>query len=210
MTKNVTLYVVMRQILRSLASMELEEQILHLGVFVALGGVFLPWIGGEWLGGDSITHSGLGYYTGYMGITIAALHTFVLLIALVPLSGGPQLVSKTKKDSYRFFVCLQATILTLASLSVLTKTTLDFARLEIRFGVYVSLIGSLVASLYAYLRYKEQQKREVQSIFHYPTETTEQTADVSQEPMQSNAPSIRPPKQPEPEEHKLYASQLRR
>lgn len=189
--------------------MELEEQILNLGAFVALVGVFLPWIGGEWLGGDTITHTGIGYYTGYMGLMIAALHTFVLLVTFVPLSGGPQVIRKDRKDIARFLSSTQATILTMAALSVLTKTTLDFARLEIRFGLYVSLIGSLVSSLYTYLRYQEQRKKEIRSIFQYPEPEIDEPS-IPQQQYDVYSSRIAPPKQAEPEEHKLYASQLRR
>ena len=207
MAKNDTLSVMIKRMIRALASMEIEEKILNAGAIAAVIGVCMPWISGEWLGGSTVSYSGFGYYTGYMGFSVAALYTYVLLTTFVPLSGGPKLVHRQKKELYRCLASIQATILTLASLSVLTKTTLDFARLEIRFGIYLTIIGSLIASLYTFLRYQEQEKQQLHTLFHHPSmQPEEEVQEHISSPMRTN---ISPPKQAEPEQHKLYASQHR-
>jgi len=155
-----------RNLTRAVASMDLEEQILTIGSMVAAIAVFLPWIGGEWLGGDTVAYNGFGFYTGLLGVVIFLLHGFVLLTTILPMTGGPSLVQKSSIDGMRYFATSQATILTLAALTVIANATLDFTRMEMRFGIYLSLIGSLVATLYAYLRYQEKKKRDVQNLFH--------------------------------------------
>ena len=191
-----------KRFFRKLASLEIEEQILNLGSIVAFIGVFLPWAGGEWLGGETVTHAGFGFYTGYIGIAVLGIHAYILLLTLIPLSGGFSPVRKENRDRFRFFAALQAVVLTLAALTVIANTTLEFARMEIRFGIYVSLIGSLVASLYAFLRYQDQKRTEVQELFHYAKEQNLSRA-VSQ-------PNAMTPPQAEPEQHKTYSSPLQR
>ena len=65
--------------------LELEEKILNAGAVVAIVGVFLPWIGGEQLGGSTVSYSGFGFYTTIIGVSVFALQLFVLLITLIPL-----------------------------------------------------------------------------------------------------------------------------
>jgi hypothetical protein len=38
--------------------------------------------------------------------------------------------------------------------------------MEIRFGIYLSLVGSIIVSLYGFLRVQQKQKRDVQELFH--------------------------------------------
>lgn len=197
-------------LIRKISSMELEEQILNAGALVALIGVFFPWVGGEWLGGESVTYTGFGFYTGFMGIAVFLLELFVLLITLIPLTGGPTLVRKDSKDTIRFYATAQAAILIVASLSVLTKTTLEFARMELRFGVYISLIGSLVALLYSFLRFQEKRRREVQDLFHHPENDSHPpirstpTDSVQQELSISHTPPP-PPEAPAADEHRFHS-----
>ncbi|MDD4627926.1 MAG: hypothetical protein PHE68_00840 [Candidatus Peribacteraceae bacterium] len=186
---------------RKLLSLELEEKILNIGAFLSLIGVFFPWIGGQTLGGQDSSHSGFGFYTSFIGIVIFGLQLFVLLITVIPLTGGPILVRRRHREAVRFMATSQAIILILASLSVLIKVTLEFSRMEIRFGIYVSLIGGLVAMLYSFLRFQEQRRNEVQELFHHPEE---QSKSVDKQEY-FEAPAKPPPPPPPPvEEHRMY------
>ena len=189
------------RIIRSLLTLELEEQILNIGVIIGMVGVFLPWLSGEWLGGDSITYSGFGFYTSFLGIGIFLLLLSLLAITVVPLSGGPVLIKKRHKDLVRFCLSLEATILVLAALSVLTKVTFELSRMEVRFGIYICLIGNLVALLYAFLRLQEQRKSQAQELFHHPEDQVLPSAKETYVPPPPPPP---PPPAPAPEEHRLY------
>jgi len=179
--------------------LELEEKILNAGAVVAIVGVFLPWIGGEQLGGSTVSYSGFGFYTTIIGVSVFALQLFVLLITLIPLTGGPVLVRKRYREIVRLCATAEATILILAALSVLIKVTLDLARMEIRFGIYVSLIGSLVALFETFLRFQEQRKSFVQELFRHPEEDA---LPVDKEEFFEAPPP--PPPPPPPEEHRMY------
>lgn len=186
---------------RKITTLELEEQILNGSAVVSLIGVLLPWIGGEWLGGDNVTYTGLGFYTSFIGLGILLLQAFILLITIIPLTGGPVLIRRRHREVVRFSATALASFLIIAALSVLTKVTFEFSRMEIRFGIHVTLVGSLVATLYAYLRFQEQRKSSVQELFHHPE-------DIEQIPERNESASIPPPPPPppapEPEEHRLF------
>ncbi|MCF7844833.1 MAG: hypothetical protein K9M03_03340 [Kiritimatiellales bacterium] len=184
-----------QSIFRRIRSLDLEEQILNGGALIALVGVFLPWTGGYMLGSDVISHSGFGFYTSLIGIAIFIINLFVLLITLSPLSGGPSIIRKNIKEQVRLFCGIQSTVLVLAALSVLMKVTLQFSRMEIRFGVIVTLVGCAAVMLESLLRMQEQRKSDVHDFFHHKEEAPIQTIE---------RPGPPPPPPPSPEEHRIH------
>jgi len=112
------------------------------------------------------------------------------------------LVRKRHREIVRLCLTALSVILIIAALSVLIKvTTSDLRRMEIRFGIYTCLIGSLVALLYAFLRFQEQRKADVQEIFYHPEEKEKL---VDKQEYFDAPPPPAPPKQSPPEEHRLY------
>lgn len=188
--------------LRRLKVLETEEQILNVGALAAVIGVFLPWVGGEMLGGNSLMYSGLGFYTSFIGLFVLLFHLAILLITVIPLTGGPVIVRKQYREYVRLSLGILATVLVLAALSVLTKVTFEFSRMEVRFGIYVSLIGSLVVLLYAFLRVQELRRSQVEELFHHPYDDapTVMNKDQQELPLKPLPP---PPPPPPPEEHRL-------
>lgn len=185
--------------IRTLTALDIEERFLNGGCLVALIGVFLPWISGEWLGGDNVTYSGVQFYTAFLGLAVLLMQVAILLITIVPLATGTVLIPQRNQESVRFLLSMQSTVLLLATLSVLTKVTFEFSRIEIRFGVYVALIGSIVASIYAFLRFQQQRRTAAHDLFRHPD-------DVAAAPLQQRTvravPQPPPPPPPlEPEIH---------
>jgi len=189
----------MPTILRRIRSLELEEQILNGGALLALVGVFLPWTGGFMLGSDTVSYSGFGFFTSFIGIAVFLLNLFVLLITLIPLTGGPPLIRRHNKEHIRFFCGIQSSVLIVAALSVLMKVTFEFSRMEIRFGIIVTLIGSIAVVLESFLRMQEQRKSEVHDFFHHSEENEPLKSQESHGP-----PPPPPPPPPGPEEHRIH------
>lgn len=189
------------RLLRNLSALETEEQILNGSSLLAIVGIFLPWITGEWLGGEKVTFTGFGFYTSFIGLVLFLIHLFILSLTLSPLLGGPVLVRKRLRETVRLSVAVIASVLVLAALSVLVKVTFDFSRMEVRFGVYLCLIGTLVSLLYAFLRFQEYRKSQAQEVFHHPEDRTrpEEQKDTFTAP-----PPPPPPPPSAPEEHRLY------
>ncbi|OGJ57364.1 hypothetical protein A3H22_00625 [Candidatus Peribacteria bacterium RIFCSPLOWO2_12_FULL_55_15] len=153
--------------LRKIAGIELAERLLNGGALVGILGVFLPWISGEWPREEPLNYAGFQSYTAMHGIGILALNAFILSMTLIPLAGGPHIVTKQKKNVLRLLASSQAVILTLLALSVLTSITFEFSRMGIRFGIYVSLLGNLLTAFEAFYKWQEQQEQQVRSFFHY-------------------------------------------
>ena len=149
--------------------MELEDQILHAGVVVCVAGVLMPWFGGDWSGTQTLW-TGLGFYTAYIGWGVLLMQLFLLLSMLVPLIGGPVLLRRTIRHTVRLILCFSSLILLLAALSVLIRVTFEFSGVDVRFGIYLSLVGSGISTLYAFLRYQEQNKTASQEQFRHPDE----------------------------------------
>lgn len=187
--------------LRTIQTLELEERILNAGAIVAALSVFLPWMSGEWLGGDPVTYTGFGFYTSFLGLAIFLINAFVIVMTLVPLAGGPVIIRKRYREALRLFLSSQACVLILAALSVLTKVTFEFSRVEVRFGIYFCLVGNLVTLFEAVLRFLEQRRSSGQELFHHP-EDHESPADRKES--LSAPPPPPPPPPPAAEEHPLY------
>ncbi len=194
-----------KTVLKNMAKLELEEKILNLALLMSIVGIFFPWMSGEWLGGDRIQFTGFQFYTVFLGFGIFFLQVFTLSITLVPLAGGRSFLKKRYKDVIRLCTTAQATVLCLAALSVLTKITFEFSRVEVRFGLYITLIGSMVSTLYTFLRYQEQNRHQIEELFHYP-ETEEFFEETQMPPNYVPPPPPPPPPASEPEEHRLHPS----
>lgn len=186
---------------RSLAALDLEEKILNSAALFALVSVFLPWFSGEWLGEDFVSYNGFRFFTAFLGTAIFLLHAALLALTVVPLSGGPALVKKRHRETARLILAAQATILALAALSVLTIVTYDYTRMEIRFGIYCTFIGSLITTFYAFWRMQEQRRMESQEVFHHP-EDREPHAERF-EPAVPAPPPPPPPPPLKPEDHRI-------
>lgn len=183
------------------STVDLEERILNGAALIALVSIFLPWLSGEWLGGDSVTYTGFGFYTSFIGIVVFILMLLVVLITIVPLLGGPILIRRRYRESVRLYLASQISVLLLAALSVLTKVTYEFSRIEIRFGIYLTLIGSIIVSVYAFLRWQEERKTQAHGVFHHP----EDPVAVNERPESFLTPPPPPPPPPlEPEEYHLH------
>lgn len=142
---------------RILRALDTEERILAAAALGALFSVFLPWLSGEWLGGDTVSFSGIRFYTSLIGIAIALLHGSIFTLTVLPA------LSRTHPPRYdgyaalRFIMALVATVLSLAALSVLVRITYEFPRMSIHAGVYLTFIGSLICTFYAWWAQRKQE-----------------------------------------------------
>ena len=157
------------KLVRIYRGMELEEKVLHTGVTISLIGLFIPWLGGQWSG---ITQqwNGFGFYTGFIGHGLLLCQLFIIAMTMSPLFGGPVFVRKASRHFVRFVLSAMNTILLLACFSILLRLTSEVSGAEIRFGIYIAIIGSVLTTLYAFLKFDEQRKNEVHQLFHHPDE----------------------------------------
>lgn len=188
---------------RILSALDIEERVLNVASFLALISVLLPWISGEWLGGDPVSYNGFSFYTAFLGIIIFLIHGFIIAMTAVPLLGGPVIIRKNRKETLRLYLASQTFVLALASLSVLTKVTYEFSRIEIRFGMYLTLVCSIVCTLYAFLKWQEHRSTENQDLFRHPEEPIVRS-DARTESVLPPPPPPPPPPPLPPEEHYVH------
>ncbi len=189
------------KLIRSLKSMELEEQIYHCAVLILGCSVFLPWFGKSDI--EYQSWMGIDFYTGYIGRFVALTQVFLLILTILPLLNGPILVRKAYRPLVRLVLSSVCAILIFSAFSVLIRITSEMANSEVRFGMYVSIVSAIISVLYAYLRYQQQVKLRQQEVFRHPEQ---QTSIVSQSDVETPA-SVPPPPPPPPpplEDHRPF------
>jgi len=184
-------------LIKSIKYLEIEEKILNVGSLIAVIGVFMPWFGGEWFGEPTVW-TGFGFYTSFIGLLIFLAHIFILSLTVLPLMGY-KIIRTSLRDLLRLIIGLECVLLVIVIWSVLTNIAFDRAQMEIRFGIYLTLVGSIVVSLYSFLRVQQQRKRHVEELFQHPE-------DSSDSPLGETPPPPPPPPALEPEEPRLFGS----
>lgn len=188
--------------LRLVRSMELEEKVLHVGILICLLAVPVPWIGGQWYG-TAEQWSGFGFHTGFIGHGVFFLQLYLLAITVSPLFGGPIIVRKARRSVVRLLVSGLCTILLVAAFTVLLRLTSEVSGAEIRFGIYLAIVGSAISTLYAFLRYQEELRLQAQALFHHPDESAT-IMPKKPDPSPEELPPPPPPPPPlQPEDHHL-------
>ncbi len=189
---------------RVLAQLEFEERVLNVGAVIGMFGVTLPWLSRE-LEGKDVLFTGFTYFTSMIGTVVFCLFAAIILITAVPLLGGPTLIRRRHEHAARFWLASQATILTAAAFSVLLRATFEFFRTELRFGIYVTLLGCLVSTIYAALQWQQQRRSQIQEFFHHPDEQSPPPMRSSSHVTDAQLPPPPPPPPPlVPEEHHPY------
>ncbi len=186
--------------LRIFRAMELEEKILHAGVGICVVGLFIPWLGGQWYGNVQ-QWNGFGFYTGFVGHAVLLIQIFIIAMTVSPLLGGPIVVRKSSRNFVRLYLSSVCSILLVLSFTILFRLTSQVSGVEIRFGIYITIIGSLLATLYAFLKYDAQCKNEVQQLFHHPDQQQQAKKKVVEDLIDEGRPPPPPPPPPMPAEN---------
>jgi hypothetical protein len=188
--------------IRALKSLDLEERILNGAALFAAMSVFFPWMSGEWLGEDYVSYSGFESFTSLIGFAIFALNLALLILTFSPMLGGPSIVRGHMREIVRFTIAGQAAVLCVAAISVLTLLTHDYTRMEIRFGIWCTFTGCLVAAVYTFIRLQQVIKNTSNKHFHHPDDHHAHGHAHTQSITAPPPPP--PPPQLEPEEHRIH------
>src|SRR3989344_1138242 len=190
--------------LRALKYLEIEEKVLNIGSLLAILGIFMPWFGGEWSGQPKVW-TGLGFYTSFVGLLILLAHIFTLALTVLPLLGY-SVIRISLRDIIRFTIGIETVFLVVMVLSILTNVSFDFSQVEVRFGIYLTLVGSIIVSLYAFLRMQQERKRSAQELFHHPEDAEASLLHVQKERSpEREVPPPPPPPPPPAEDPPLFS-----
>ncbi len=188
------------RIQRLFSSLDLEDRILTGASAIAFAGVFFPWISGEWLSDDPVSHSGFEFFTAYLGTLVALMQLAIIILTVVPAAGGPVMMKRKPREILRLILAAQSAFLTLSALTVLVNVTYDYTRMDIRFGIYITLAGSILSTFYAFWKMREYLQNAPHESFHHPEEPV-----MNEERREHISPPPPPPPPPplSPEEHRI-------
>lgn len=173
-----------------------EEKVVGLGILITLIGLFLPWYSVVFaFDKTSASQSG---FSGDLGV-IGFIVFLMLIIAALVLTGEylyfrlPQF--GYSKEQILFFLMGEGAFLTLIAIAVYTKRSLEFTNAEIRFGIYMSLIGACLATFAAYAQMQKLKKKDVEAFFEH----TEEPKPPKKSHAKKEEPVVEEPVEEEPE-----------
>lgn len=155
-----------RRIKHTLLRMSPEEKVIGLGSIAVAISVFLPWyqIVMSFDNATEVTN-GLGGDLGVIGFVIFLMS----LMSLVSLIGEnmhlPLPQFGYKREQIVFFFLGQSAFLSLLTMAVYTKRSLEFTEAGLRFGMWVALLGSFFGAMSAFALIQKTRKKEVVEYF---------------------------------------------
>jgi hypothetical protein len=165
----------LRRIKHILLRLSAEEKVVGIGALIVLVSAFLPWYSvTSVVEKDVITQSGFSGDIGVMGFVVFLL----TLISLAFLLADHIHIKLPKfgheKEKIILFLMGQAAFLSLLIIAVYTKRSLEYTNAELRFGLYLSLIGAAVGTFAAYAQIQKLQKKATQDFFANPEEPSDE------------------------------------
>lgn len=140
-----------RRLKHTLLRLSLEEKVIGIGTILMMIFCFFPWYTTTSIVDKTTsTEFGLSGDLGVIGFVIF-LMSFLGLLAMVSENLHlPFPKFGHKRENIVFFFTGQATFLTLLTLAVYTKRSLDFTNADIRFGLYATLAIGFFSALAAF------------------------------------------------------------
>ncbi len=158
-----------------------EEKMAGVGALVVLVSAFLPWFSIISKFENQKTLSGFSGDFGVIGFVIFLLTAMAISFLMaehlhlrIPNFGF-------KKDQIILFLMGESAFLLLLTIAVYTKRSFEYTNAEIRFGLYMALIGAFLSSFAAFAQAQKQQKKDTEAFFNHPEETEAETGEINDE-----------------------------
>ena len=157
-----------------------EERMAGIGAILVLVGAFLPWYSVVFSFNEKgVTESG---FTGDLGVV--GFVVFLLTLLSLAFLMGSHLNFKLPhfgfhKDKIILFLLGESAFLLLLTIAIYTKRSFEYTNAELRFGLYLALIGAFIGTFAAFAQIQKKQKKDVEEFFSHPEEAeveTEETA----------------------------------
>ena len=158
----------LRRLKHAILRLSPEEKVIGIGGLLVLFSMFMPWYT-ILLNFDqsNMTHSGFSGDLGVIGFVV-----FLIVILGLLFLVGDYLHFRIphfgyKKEQIVFFLTTQSAFLMLLLVAVYTKRSLEFTTAELRFGLYLALIGASLAAFSAFAQIQKLTKEETESFFDH-------------------------------------------
>lgn len=162
----------LRIIKHLLLRLSIEEKMLGVGAIIVLASAFLPWYSVVFsFNENGITESGFSGDLGVIGFVVFLLSAMALgLLAASHLRVKlPQF--GYNKEQILLFLMGQSAFLVLLTIAIYTKRSLEYTNAELRFGLYLSLIGACIGAFAGFAQIQKNEKKDAKSFFEHPEES---------------------------------------
>ncbi len=160
-----------------------EEKVIGIGGLAVILSVFMPWYSVVLSFEKGVTESGFSGDLGVVGFVV-----FLLTLISLGFLMGDHLHFRLPrfgfgKEAIILFFSAESAFLLLLEVAIFTKRSLDYTNAEIRFGLYMALIGAVLATFAAFAQIQKLNKKEANAFFEHEPEPLESKEEVNEEPM---------------------------
>lgn len=171
----------LQRIKHSLLRLSMEEKCVGIGCILIILSNFFPWYSTTFIADKtSVIENGLSGDLGVIG--------FILFV--LALLAGLYLIGETlrlqlpyfgfKKEKVILFLMAESAFLVLLDSAIYTKRSFAFTNAELRFGIYVALIGAALGTLASFAMVQKKSKDETRAFFDHSDEKEEEMASMSE------------------------------
>ena len=166
-----------------------EEKVLGIGALAVLVSCFLPWYSVTLNYNQQMTSESA--FTGDLGVIGFVIFILVILSLIFMMADYLHFRMPKfgyKKEQILLFLMGESAFLILLTIAVYTKRSLDYTNAGLRFGIYLSLIGTFVGAFAAYAQNQKLLKKSTQEFFGQSDSASGDFADDINPPAESLEP----------------------
>ena len=184
----------LRRIKHTLLRLTAEEKAIGIGSLVMIIGSFMPWYSVTMnFDNKSLSETGFSGDLGVIGFVIFLMSLISILVLIAENMHLPLPNFGYKREQILFFFLGEAFFLTLLTMAIYTKRSLEFTEAGLRFGIYMVLLGAFFGALSAFALIQKKKKKEVQAFFSHEQE--EELADEAPEEEYTEVVELKPDSQ---------------
>ncbi|MBN2306930.1 hypothetical protein JXD20_03000 [Candidatus Peregrinibacteria bacterium] len=181
----------LRRIKHTVLRLTAEEKVIGVGALMMLIGTFMPWYSVVMnFDNKSLSETGFSGDLGVIGFVIFIMSLISLLVLVAENMHLPLPQFGYKREQILFLFLGEAFFLTLLTMAIYTKRSLEFTEAGLRFGIYIVLLGAFFGALSAFALIQKKKKKEVQEFFAHEQE--EEEAEEVSEPSDEEMPEQKP------------------
>jgi len=145
-----------------------EEKIIGAGGLLVIMGLFMPWYSVVMsFDKKSVTYSGFSGDLGVIGFVIFIMTILALFVLIAEYLHIRLPRINYTKEQILFFLMGQSSFLVLLLIAIYTKRSLDFTEAELRFGIYLVLIGAAVSAFSSFSQIQKFKRKDVEEFFEH-------------------------------------------
>ncbi len=188
----------LRRIKHTLLRLTAEEKVIGIGSLVMIVGAFMPWYSVIMnFDKKSLTETGFSGDLGVIGFVIFIMSLISLIVLVAENMNLPLPQFGYKREQVLFFFLGQSFFLTLLTMAIYTKRSLEFTEAGLRFGVYLVLLGAFFGAISAFALIQKKKDKEVQEFFSHEQEKDSEES-IEDELAEESAEEETEQTQPEP------------